>query len=137
MPKPESILKNEMHEILWNFEYQTGHLILARRPYPIRIGKQKYSRLCHLIRLQNETQDKKKTESSGYTVLKNFEFNVTHQRYTSNRRLQRYGSQMDAYATTPLHRRLYHQGSLQTLVALHLKCLSVSCCKVHSYEKKK
>ena len=29
---PESILENEMHKILWDFEIQTDHLISARRP---------------------------------------------------------------------------------------------------------
>ena len=32
MRNPESILENEMHKILWNFEIQTDHLISARRP---------------------------------------------------------------------------------------------------------
>ena len=32
MHKPESILENEMHKILWDFEIQTAHLIPARRP---------------------------------------------------------------------------------------------------------
>ena len=32
MYKPESVLMNETHEILWDFEIQTDHLILARRP---------------------------------------------------------------------------------------------------------
>ena len=29
---PESVQENEKHEILWDFELQTDHLILARRP---------------------------------------------------------------------------------------------------------
>ena len=32
MHKPESILENEMHKILWDFEIQTDHLISARWP---------------------------------------------------------------------------------------------------------
>ena len=28
--KPESILENEMHKLLWDFEIQTVHLISAR-----------------------------------------------------------------------------------------------------------
>ena len=31
MHKPESVLENETHEILWDFEIQTDHLISARR----------------------------------------------------------------------------------------------------------
>ena len=32
MHKPESVLENETHKILWDFEIQTDHLIPARRP---------------------------------------------------------------------------------------------------------
>ena len=32
MHKPKSVLENETHKILWNFEIQTDHLISARRP---------------------------------------------------------------------------------------------------------
>ena len=32
MHNPESILENQMHKILWDFEIQTDHLISARRP---------------------------------------------------------------------------------------------------------
>ena len=32
MPKPESVLENEMRKIPWDFETQTDHLILARKP---------------------------------------------------------------------------------------------------------
>ena len=28
----ESVLENERHKVLWDFEIQTGHLISARRP---------------------------------------------------------------------------------------------------------
>ena len=31
MLNPESVLKNEMSEFLWDFEIQTDHLISARR----------------------------------------------------------------------------------------------------------
>ena len=31
MHKPKSVLENEMHKVLWNFEIQTVHLIPARR----------------------------------------------------------------------------------------------------------
>ena len=30
--KPESLLENKMNKILWDFEIQLDHLILARRP---------------------------------------------------------------------------------------------------------
>ena len=32
MDNPESLLENETHKIFWDFEKQTNHLILARRP---------------------------------------------------------------------------------------------------------
>ena len=32
MHKPESFLENEMHEISWDFEIQTDHLIQVRKP---------------------------------------------------------------------------------------------------------
>ena len=32
MHSPESVLENETHKVLWDFEIQTDHLILARRP---------------------------------------------------------------------------------------------------------
>ena len=41
MRKSNSILKNEMHKVLWDFEIQTGHLIPARRPDLVIIIKKK------------------------------------------------------------------------------------------------
>ena len=32
MHKPESVVENKTHKILWNFEIQTDHQIPARRP---------------------------------------------------------------------------------------------------------
>ena len=29
---PESVLENDKHELLWDFDIQTDHLISARRP---------------------------------------------------------------------------------------------------------
>ena len=34
MHNPESILDNEMLTLLWDFEIQTNHLIMANRPPP-------------------------------------------------------------------------------------------------------
>ena len=47
MNKPESILKNEMHKILWDFEIQTDHLIPARIPDLVIINKKKGT--CHIV----------------------------------------------------------------------------------------
>ena len=33
MQKPELVLKNKSHEILWDFEIQMDHLIPVRRPH--------------------------------------------------------------------------------------------------------
>ena len=41
MHNSESILENEMHKILWDFEIQTDHLILARRPDQEIVDKEK------------------------------------------------------------------------------------------------
>ena len=39
MHKPESVPKNEMHNILWDFEIQPGHLIPASRQDIVLINK--------------------------------------------------------------------------------------------------
>ena len=41
MHKPESVLKNETHKILWDFATQTYHVISARRPLREIINKKK------------------------------------------------------------------------------------------------
>ena len=41
MYKPESLLENETHKLLWDFEIQTDHLILTRRPDLERVKKKK------------------------------------------------------------------------------------------------
>ena len=35
----ESIQKNETHKVLWDFEIQTDHLILARWPGQVIVNK--------------------------------------------------------------------------------------------------
>ena len=39
MPKPESVLENETHRILWDLEIQMDHPIPARRPSANKQGK--------------------------------------------------------------------------------------------------
>ena len=39
MQNPESVLENETHKLLWDFEIQTNHQILARQPDFIIINK--------------------------------------------------------------------------------------------------
>ena len=41
MHNPDSFLGNETHKFLWDFEIQTNHLILARRPDQMIINKKK------------------------------------------------------------------------------------------------
>ena len=40
---PAPVQENDTHKLLWNFNIQTDHLILARRPYLIIINKKKRS----------------------------------------------------------------------------------------------
>ena len=44
MHNPASVLENDTHKLLWYFDNQTDHLILARRPDLIIIEKRK--RIC-------------------------------------------------------------------------------------------
>ena len=85
----ESVLKNETHKLLWDFEIQTDHLISARRPDLIIINNNKKKRTCktvniavptdHRMKLKEREKDKyldlawelKKTvkhESDFYTI---------------------------------------------------------------------
>ena len=48
MYKPESVLENETHKILWNFEIQTDHLILARKP-DLVINLKKRGGICQIV----------------------------------------------------------------------------------------
>ena len=57
MHHPESVLENETHELLLDFERQTVHLIQARRPNLVIINKkenQQNSELCRPDRPQSE-----------------------------------------------------------------------------------
>ena len=39
MPNPESVLKNEMHQLLWDFEIQMDYLVSARQPHLVIVNK--------------------------------------------------------------------------------------------------
>ena len=41
MHHAESVLENETHKLLWDFEIQTDHIIPTRRPYQVIIYKKK------------------------------------------------------------------------------------------------
>ena len=58
MHKPESVLNNETNKLLWDFEKQTDHLILARRPDLVIVNKKENlpnSGLCCPSRSPSET----------------------------------------------------------------------------------
>ena len=63
MYKPESVLKNKMHKIQWDFEIPTDHLIPARKPGldQLTIKKNCSSReLCHSSRPRSENKRNRK-----------------------------------------------------------------------------
>ena len=41
MHNPESVLENATHKLLWDFEMQTDHPIVARRPHLVIVNKKK------------------------------------------------------------------------------------------------
>ena len=51
MHNPATILENDLHKLLWDLNIQRDHLILARRPYLIRIQKKKreFAKLSTLL----------------------------------------------------------------------------------------
>ena len=48
MHNPASVLENDMHKFLWDFDIHTDHLISARRPYLIIIKKKKKG-ICKIV----------------------------------------------------------------------------------------
>ena len=51
MHNPAPVLENDSHKLLWDFNIQTDHLILARRPDLIIINKKrkKEKRICKIV----------------------------------------------------------------------------------------
>ena len=47
MHNPASVLENDTHKLLWDFDIHTDHLISARRPDLIIINKKK--RICKIV----------------------------------------------------------------------------------------
>ena len=47
MHNPASVLENDTHKLLWDFNIQTDHLIPAKRPDLIIIDKKK--RICKIV----------------------------------------------------------------------------------------
>ena len=50
---PESVLKNEMHKLHWDFKIQTDHQISARRPDLEMINKQKKKKMKRTCRIMD------------------------------------------------------------------------------------
>ena len=70
----KSVQENETHKLLWDFETQTDHLILARRPDLVIIYKKENlpnSELCRPVRPQSIYKKKVKREISTETLLDN------------------------------------------------------------------
>ena len=63
MHSPEPVQKNETHKLIWDFEIQTDHLILARQPNLAIVKKKKKnlpkSRFCHPGSPQSKTKRKR------------------------------------------------------------------------------
>ena len=72
--EPESVLENEDYEILWDFSIQTDHVIEARRPDLVLVGKKE--RICKIIGFEvpgdSRIEEKEKIEKyqlgKGVTV---------------------------------------------------------------------
>ena len=66
MLNPESILENETHIILWDFDIQTDHLISARRPDLVIVKKKKKKKkpAKEMALLFQQTDDKVKLKES-------------------------------------------------------------------------
>ena len=61
----ESIQENKMHKILWDFEIQTDHLILARRPDLVIVNKKKRKkRTCWIVNFAIPSDERVKLKES-------------------------------------------------------------------------
>ena len=63
--KPESILENETHKIVWDFEIQTDHQIRDRKPDQVLINKKKPT--CRLVGFTVPEDHKVKIKGSEKT----------------------------------------------------------------------
>ena len=60
MHNPESVLKNEMHRLLWEFDTEIGHIISAKQPDWMIVKKKKHlpnGGLCCLSRVKIKEGD--------------------------------------------------------------------------------
>ena len=82
MHKPESVLENGTHKILWDFEIQMDHPIPARRPYLVLIKREKklsFGGYCYSSRPQSENVQKQKDKylDSASKLEKQWNMKVT------------------------------------------------------------
>ena len=49
MQAPSSVMKNNAHKLLWDFDIQTDHLISARQPDPINKKERELAKLLTLM----------------------------------------------------------------------------------------
>ena len=66
----ESVLENNTHKLLWNFDIQTDHLISVRRPDLVIINKKKRTcRIVDIVKLKESqrTETTVEHESDGDT----------------------------------------------------------------------
>ena len=63
MPKPESLLENEIYIIFWDFEIKIDHLISTRKPYIVLINKKRTCKLLDFaVQVNNRGKNKKESE---------------------------------------------------------------------------
>ena len=60
---PESVLKNETHKLLWDFEIQTDHLISTRRPDLVIINNKK-KKICQIVNFAVQAGQKLKLKEN-------------------------------------------------------------------------
>ena len=77
MHNPASVLENNTHKLLWDFDIQTDHLISARRPDLLIINNKKKENMqnCRLRCPgwpQNKTEGKWKEGISTWALLRNW-----------------------------------------------------------------
>ena len=74
MYNSESVLENEVHKLLWDFEIQTDHLISARRPDIGIIKKKKKTknkRTCRTVEFAVPADHRVKHKEIGKSIIKN------------------------------------------------------------------
>ena len=72
MHKPETLLENDSHNILWDFEIQTDDLILTRRPDHVTVDEREKKKTCWIVNFavladyRVKTKDIKKRDKCLY-----------------------------------------------------------------------